>query len=108
VNPLALISTRISPSLRRSEGTDLLSISEQNELNEQVTHPQQGPLYPFMYALKSREARRQYPKRLKMLFDFLQLKGSLEWQALEFPNRTAAQTRDSMGSAEYHDISRFP
>ena len=44
----------------------------------------QSPLYPFMYALKSSEARRQYPKRLKMLFDFLGLPGSLEEQAREF------------------------
>ncbi|HEY9387303.1 MAG TPA: hypothetical protein VIP70_09695 [Nitrososphaeraceae archaeon] len=44
----------------------------------------QSPLYPFMYALKSSEARRQYPKRLMMLFDFLHLSGSLEDQAMEF------------------------
>jgi hypothetical protein len=37
-----------------------------------------------MYALKSSEARRQYPKRLKMLFDFLGLPGSLEEQARGF------------------------
>ena len=37
-----------------------------------------------MYALKSSEARRQYPKRLKMLFDYLKLSGSLEEQAREF------------------------
>ena len=37
-----------------------------------------------MYALKSSEARRQYPKRLKMLYDFLGLQGSLEEQATNF------------------------
>jgi hypothetical protein len=37
-----------------------------------------------MYALNSFEARRQYPKRLKMLFDFLNLSGSLEEQANQF------------------------
>lgn len=42
------------------------------------------PLYMFMYALKSSEARRQYPKRLKMLFDYLKLSGSIEEQAEEF------------------------
>ncbi len=47
----------------------------------------QSPLYPFMYALKSSEARRQYPKRLKMLFDFIGLTGSLEEQATEFLKR---------------------
>jgi hypothetical protein len=39
-----------------------------------------------MYALKSSESRRQYPKRLKMLFDYLKLPGSLEEQAIEFLN----------------------
>jgi hypothetical protein len=37
-----------------------------------------------MYALKSSEAKRQYPKRLKMLFDYLKLPGPLEEQAREF------------------------
>ena len=37
-----------------------------------------------MYGLKSSEARRQYPKRLKMIFDFLGLPGSLEEQASDF------------------------
>jgi hypothetical protein len=49
---------------------------------------QQSPLYPFMYALKSSEARRQYPKRLKMLFDYLKLQGSLEEQSKEFLDKT--------------------
>lgn len=40
-----------------------------------------------MYALKSSEARRQYPKRLKLLFDFIGLSGSLEEQASEFLKR---------------------
>jgi hypothetical protein len=51
---------------------DLLPIQE-----DQKEITQQSPLYPFMYALKSSEARRQYPERLKMLFDYLQLLGSL-------------------------------
>jgi hypothetical protein len=33
----------------------------------------QSPIYSFMYALKSSDARRQYPNRLKLLFDFLGL-----------------------------------
>ena len=41
-----------------------------------------------MYALKSSEARRQYPKRLKMLFDYLKLSGLIEEQAKEFLNKT--------------------
>lgn len=41
-----------------------------------------------MYALKSSEARRQYPKRLKMLFDNLKLSGPLEEQSKEFLDKT--------------------
>ena len=41
-----------------------------------------------MYALKSSEARRQYPKRLKMLFDYLKLSGQIEEQSNEFLNKT--------------------
>ena len=41
-----------------------------------------------MYALKSSEARRQYPKRLKMLFDYLNLQGPLEEQAQHFLDNT--------------------
>ena len=48
----------------------------------------EDPLYAFMYALKSSEARRQYPKRLKMLFDYLKLSGLIEEQAKEFLNKT--------------------
>jgi hypothetical protein len=41
-----------------------------------------------MYALKSSEARRQYPKRLKMLFDYHNLQGSLQEQAKHFLDNT--------------------
>lgn len=44
-----------------------------------------------MYALKSSEARRQYPKRLKMLFDYLSLPGLLEEQAKEFLDKVRWQ-----------------
>jgi transcription initiation factor TFIIIB Brf1 subunit/transcription initiation factor TFIIB len=63
----------------------LLSITQEKDPKE-IT--QQSPLYSFMYALKSSEARRQYPKRLKMLFDYLKLPGSLEEQAIEFLEKT--------------------
>jgi hypothetical protein len=48
----------------------------------------EDPLYAFMHALKSSEARRQYPKRLKMLFDYLKLSGLIEEQAKEFLDKT--------------------
>ena len=51
-----------------------------------------------MYALKSSEARRQYPKRLKKLFDFLNLAGSLEEQANEFLNKARQNIQWSQDS----------
>jgi hypothetical protein len=46
-----------------------------------------SPIDSFMYALKSSEARRQYPRRLKLFFDFLGLKGTLNEQAIELLTR---------------------
>jgi hypothetical protein len=40
-----------------------------------------------MYALKSSEARRQYPRRLKLFFDSEGLRGTLNQQATEFLKR---------------------
>jgi hypothetical protein len=40
----------------------------------------------FMYALKSSEARRQYPRRLKLFFDFAGFEGTLNEQGTEFLN----------------------
>jgi hypothetical protein len=65
----------------------LVSITNEEE-RDQKGVTQQNPLYQFMYALKSSEARRQYSKRLKMLFDYLKLSGPLEEQAKEFLNKT--------------------
>ncbi|MFY9871250.1 MAG: hypothetical protein WAK17_16160 [Candidatus Nitrosopolaris sp.] len=47
-----------------------------------------GPLDSFMYALKSSESRRQYPRRLKLFFDFIGLIGALSEQATEFLKRS--------------------
>jgi hypothetical protein len=37
-----------------------------------------------MYALRSAESKRQYPKRFKVFLDFLKLEGTFEEQAKEF------------------------
>lgn len=55
------------------------------------------PLYAFMYALKSSESRRQYPKRLKMLFDYLNLPGPIEEQARSFTLVLPKQTAIELG-----------
>ena len=72
------ISTRFDISSSR-----FLSVTKEEQQEGLVTLLQ-SPLYSFMYALKSSEAKRQYPKRLKMLFDYLKLQGLLEQQAKHF------------------------
>ena len=48
----------------------------------------------FLYALKSPETRRQYPRRLKVFLDFLDLHcGSLDEQALRFLERVTQDHR---------------
>jgi integrase len=42
------------------------------------------PIAVFLYAVKSPESKRQYPRRFKMFLDFLGFGGSLEEQAKEF------------------------
>jgi hypothetical protein len=53
-----------------------VTISEQEQ--------EEDPLSIFLYALKAPESKRQYPKRLKVFLDYLQLGGSLSQQAIEF------------------------
>jgi hypothetical protein len=42
------------------------------------------PLSAFTYALKAAESKRQYPRRFKVLLDYLKIPGSLEEQAEQF------------------------
>jgi hypothetical protein len=44
--------------------------------SEQNSHPNttSSPLTTFLYALKSSEAKRQYPARLKKFFDYIGIK----------------------------------
>jgi hypothetical protein len=42
------------------------------------------PMAVFLYAVKSPESKRQYPRRFKMFLDFLGIDGSLKEQAEEF------------------------
>jgi hypothetical protein len=45
---------------------------------------EQDPIANLLYALKSSESKRQYPRRFKMFLDFLKLEGSLGEQAKQF------------------------
>jgi integrase len=49
-----------------------------------VTEQTANPLSQFLYALKAPETKRQWPNRLKIVFDFLGLHGALHEQAREF------------------------
>jgi len=47
----------------------------------------QDPIRVFRYALKSSESQRQYPGRLKVFLDYLDLKGDIQDQAREFARK---------------------
>ena len=51
-----------------------------------------SPMDSFMYVLKSSEARRQYPKRLKLFFVFIGVGGTLPEQASDFLSRLKKDT----------------
>src|SRR5439155_8889010 len=51
-----------------------------------------SPIHSLMYGSKSSEARRQYPHRLKLIFEFSGLNGTLEKQALVFLARLKKET----------------
>jgi hypothetical protein len=38
----------------------------------------------FLYALKSKEAKRQYPRRFKVFLEYLKLDGPIDQQAIAF------------------------
>jgi hypothetical protein len=56
-------------------------------LSVAVGEEQEDPLSVFLYALKAPESKRQYPRRLKVFLDYLQLEGSLGQQAIQFLSR---------------------
>src|SRR5690349_6324885 len=45
---------------------------------------QGDPIAKFMYALKSKESKRQYPRRFKMFLDYLEIEGTFNEQARQF------------------------
>jgi len=49
----------------------------------QKEQEEEDPLSVFLYALKAPESKRQYPKRLKVFLDYLQLEGSVRKQAID-------------------------
>jgi hypothetical protein len=57
---------------------------------------ERGPMAKLMYGLKSSEARRQYPRRLKMFLDFIGIEGTINEQARQL----LVQTKDSPSITE--------
>ena len=50
-------------------------IHSSQDLELQNTNPMSlSPYEKFMYALNSKESKRQYPKRLRTFFDFINIK----------------------------------
>lgn len=48
-----------------------------------LTTEEENPLDNFLYALRAPESKRQYPRRLKVLLDYLTGKGAIESTNLE-------------------------
>jgi site-specific recombinase XerC len=51
--------------------------------NNELQQIEDDPLSMFMYGLRAKESRRQYPKRLKVFMDYCSLDGCIEHQAKE-------------------------
>jgi hypothetical protein len=58
-----------------------------------IEEQEQNPMTNFMYALKAPETRRQWPRRLKIFLDFLQLEGSVEERARQFLPKARQNTQ---------------
>jgi predicted kinase len=65
-----------------------LAVIADEEQKHQEQEEYQDPLSVFIYALKAPETRRQWPRRLKVFFDFLKLEEPIEEQAKQFLLRT--------------------
>lgn len=49
-----------------------------------MTEEVEDPIANLLYRLKASESRRQYPRRFKMVLDFMNFKGTLNDQAVQF------------------------
>ena len=59
------------------------------------------PMAVFLYAVKSQESKRQYPRRFKMFLDFLGFGGALDDQAREFGE---CKSKSEVGSGQSDSI----
>jgi hypothetical protein len=66
---------------------------------EQQEEEEEDPMANFIYALKAAGTKRQWPRRLKIFFDFLDLSSDvLEEQAREFVKNTRNNPKWTQGS----------
>ena len=65
-----------------------------------------NPIEHFIYGLKAPESRRQYPRRLKVFLDFLNLEGSANEQAKSFWSK--AKKRSKMGRGKINAVYYVP
>jgi hypothetical protein len=61
---------------------------KQQQLQQQELQATTDPMARFMYALKAKESKRQYPRRFKTFLDFLKLPGTINQQAKQFLENT--------------------
>jgi hypothetical protein len=54
---------------------------------------EQNPLDAFVYGLRAPESKRQYPKRLKVVLDYIGLEGTLAEQSSEFYSSVRANPK---------------
>ncbi|MFL6497832.1 MAG: hypothetical protein ACJ70U_03920 [Nitrososphaera sp.] len=79
---------------------NLALIAEEQQQLQQEEY--QDPLSVFIYALKAPETKRQWPRRLKVFFDFLNLEEPIEEQAKQFLIKTKQDYRWAQ-----HNLIRF-
>jgi hypothetical protein len=70
--------------IRLTLSTATKSTTVTYEQRYQTCAMKKNPMTVFTYALKAPESKRQYPRRLKIFLDYLELKGNLQEQAEQF------------------------
>jgi integrase len=79
----------------------LLTQEQKQQQEKENFNDNNNPLKPFLFALKSLESKRQYPKRLKVFFDFgLDKKLSLNEQSKIFIQKYNNNNENRQGSGE--------
>jgi hypothetical protein len=58
-----------------------MAVVTKEQEKTQLQQKLHDPMTKFMYALKSKESKRQYPRRFKMFLDYLKLEGTINEQA---------------------------